>query len=47
MLLSKCAECNSKNSKFIKKEEASVLLTLIWVDFLGVRFEGRGELPAA
>ena len=27
MLLSKCAVCGSKNSKFIKQQEASVLLS--------------------
>ena len=31
MLLSKCAVCDSKNSKFIKQQEASELLSNLWV----------------
>ena len=38
-LLLKCAICDSKKSKFIKKQEASVLL-----NSLGVR-TSRGQIP--
>ena len=31
MLLSKCAVCDSKNSKFIKEQEASVLLSSLGI----------------
>ena len=39
ILLLKCAMCDSKKSKFIKKQEASVLL-----NSLGVR-TSRGQIP--
>ena len=31
MLLSKCAMCNSKKSKFIKQQEASALLSMLGI----------------
>ena len=31
MLLSKCAVCNNKNSKFIKEQEASELLSSLGI----------------
>ena len=31
MLLSKCAVCNSKRSRFIKEQEASGLLSSFWL----------------
>ena len=31
MLLSKCAGCNSKKSKFVKKQEASGLLSSLGI----------------
>ena len=31
MLLSKCAVCDSKISKFIKEQEASGLLNNLWI----------------
>ena len=34
MLLSKCEMCDSKNSKFIKKQEASGLLSSLGIKFV-------------
>ena len=31
MLLSKCAACDSKKSKFIKQQEASGVLSSLWI----------------
>ena len=42
MLLSKCAKCGSKRSRFIKNQEEKGVLTLIRLGFLKVVFPGRG-----
>ena len=41
MLVSKCAACNSKKSKFIKEREARILL----VNLLGAKITILGDIP--
>ena len=41
MLVSKCAACNSKKSKFIKEQEAKILLG----NLLGAKITSLGNIP--